>query len=165
MMRQTKSLHEILNITDCNELISGFYSYLVEKKNSNQKLNDVEDVVYLLVSMLLDIEMEGFVDLFHQLYSLQDCIVVEQNLRRFRLHKLANLFNEAKLIYINGNLDITQEEYKEISPVIPDEIQSRRFEEISDLVLAEDSEIYKIGDCVCDFVKSNRIVLLEAYDS
>jgi hypothetical protein len=164
-MPKTKPLNEIINIAKCNELVSEFYSYLIEKKNSKQELNDIEEVVYLLVSMLLDIEMEGFVDLFHQLYSLKDCLVVEDNLRQFGLHKLADLFSEAKLIYINGKLDITQEEYKQINPFILDEIHGRRFDEIGDLILAEDSEIYKIGDCICEFIKSNRRILLKSHAS
>jgi len=164
-MPKVKSLNEILNIAECNELVSGFYSYLVEKKNSKQELNNVEEVVYLLVSMLLDIEMEGFVDLFHQLYSLRDCLVVEHNLRQFELYKLADLFSEAKLIYINGKLDITQEEYKQLNPFFLDEIQGRRFDEIGDLILAENSEIYEIGDCICNFIKSNRTAFLKCHAS
>jgi len=158
-MPQVKSLNEILSITDCNELVSEFYSYLIEKKNSNRKLNDIEEVVYLLVSMLLDIEMEGFIDLFHQLYSLRECLVVEQNLRQFGLHKLADLFSEAKSIYIKGKFDITQEEYEQIDPFTLDEMQSRRFEEIGETILAKDSEIYRLGDSVCQFIKSNSAIL------
>jgi len=158
-MPKVKSLNEILNIAECNELVSGFYSYLVEKKNSKRELNNVEEVVYLLVSMLLDIEMEGFVDLFHQQYSLRECLIVEQNLRQFGLHKLADLFSEGKSIYIKNKLDITQEEYENIDLSVFDEAQNRRLDEIGEIVLAKDSEIYHLGDYVCQFIKTNSTIL------
>ena len=158
-MPKIKSLNEILSITDCNKLVADFYGYLLEKKNSNRKLNDVEEVVYLLVSMLPDIEMEGFIDLFHQLYSLRECLVIEQNLRQFGLHKLADLFSEGKALYIKSRIDITQEEYEEIDISAFDETQNSRFNEIGDLILAKDSEIYQLGEYICQFIKSNSVIL------
>jgi hypothetical protein len=157
-MPKAKSLNEILNIAECNELISRFYSYLVEKKNSKQELNDVEEVVYLLVSMLLDIDMEGFVDIFHQQYSLRECLIVEHDLRQFGLHKLADLFSEGKSIYIKNKFDITEEEYEEIDLSTLDEAQNRRLDEIGEIILAKDSEIYHLGIYVCQFIKTNGTV-------
>jgi len=164
-MPNVKPLNEILNITDCNKLVSEFYAYLVEKKNKNHKLNEIEEVTYLLVSMLLDIEMEGFVDLFHQLYSLRECLVVEQNLRQFGLNKLADLFSEGKSIYINSKFDITPEEYEQIDLSMFDETQTHRLDEIGEMILAKESEIYEIGDQICQFIKNNRTILLKSYDS
>ena len=143
-MPKAKPLNEILNIAECNELVSEFYSYLIEKKNSKQRLNDIEEVVYLLLSMLLDIEMEGFVDLFHQQYSLKECLIVEQNLRQFGLHKLADLFSEGKSIYIKSKFGITQEEYEQISLSMLDETQIQRLDEIGEIILARESEIYLV---------------------
>jgi hypothetical protein len=164
-MSNIKLLNEVFKIDNCDEFVSELYGYLIDKINSHQELNDVEEVAYLLLSMKLDIEMEGFVDLFHQLYSLRECFVVEQSLRKFGLHKLADLFSEAKRIFINGNNNLTQEEYEQIDPFLLGKTQSHRFGEIGDLILAENSEIYKIPDYVCDFIKSKRTILLKEHDS
>jgi len=158
-MPKAKPLNEILNIAECNELVSEFYSYLIEKKNSKQELNDVEDVVYLLVNLLLDIEMEGFVDLFHQQYSLRECLIVEQNLRQFGFYTLADLFSEGKSIYIKSKFDITQEEYRQIDLSTLDETQNYRLNEIGKIILAKDSEIYHLGDYICQFIKTNITIL------
>src|SRR5215207_6447461 len=130
-MPKAKPLNEILNIAECNELVSEFYSYLIEKKNSKQELNDVEDVVYLLVNLLLDIEMEGFVD----------------------------LFSEGKSIYIKSKFDITQEEYRQIDLSTLDETPNYRLNEIGKIILAKDSEIYHLGDYICQFIKTNITIL------
>ncbi len=104
--------------------------------------------------MRLDIEMEGFVDLFYQLYSLRECSIIETHLRAFGLHQLAALFAEAKQLYTGGKLDITDEEYSAIDPFGMDE-RWQRFDAIGEQILAEDSELYKLEEYVCAYVKAH----------
>ena len=161
-MHHVKSLNEILEINDCNELVSEFYFFVSDKKSFKLELNKIEEVAYLLLSMLPSIEMDSILDLFHQLYSLDECVVVEKSLRQFELNKLADLFNEAKSIFINNKSNITQEEYKQIDLGTINENQDRRLDEISKMILAKDSEIYRLGDCLCKFIKSNSEVLMKS---
>jgi hypothetical protein len=159
-MHKAQSINEIVLIKDCNELVAEFYFFLSEK-NLKYKLNEIEEVVYLLLNMLSSIEMDGFVDLFHQQYSLRECLIVENSLRQFEFNKLADLFSEAKSIFINNKFDITQEEYEQIPPFAYEERPNgERFNEIGELFLAKDSEIYHLGDGLCKFIKSNGEFLL-----
>lgn len=161
-MQKTKQLNEILETNDCNTMVAEFYFFLVEKRLKH-KLNEVEEVVYLLLNMLPDIEMEGFVDLFHQMYSLNECMIVERSLRQLEFNQLADLFSEAKSIFIRGRVNITQEEYEQIAPFAYEETQTgRRFDEIGELFLAKDSEIYRLGDGLCKFIKANSEFLIKS---
>jgi hypothetical protein len=117
-------------------------------------LQPIEEEVYLVLSMLLDIEMEGFVDLFHQLYSWHECSVVEATLRKIDLHNLADLFTEAKLIFSNGKRNLTEEEYQAIDPFGNDE-RWQRFDTIGKQMLVEGSEIYLIGERICSYVQAH----------
>ena len=150
-MAQNKTITEILAL-GCPDLVNEFYELVSEKRSSGQDLLPIEEEIYLALSMLLDIEKQGFVDLFYQFYTLRETYVVESFLRKLELNRLAELFSEARLIFTNARLGFTEEEYKEIYPFGNDE-RWQRFAEIGDEILAEESEIYLIGDCVCEYVK------------
>ncbi|MDP9315981.1 MAG: DMP19 family protein [Chloroflexota bacterium] len=152
-MNAPTPISEILTL-DCADFIVQFYNYLTDKQRVHQPLTEIEEVAYLLLTMRLDIEMEGFVDLFYQLYSLRECSIVETHLRAFGLHQLAALFAEAKQLYTGGKLDITDEEYSAIDPFGTDE-RWQRFDAIGELILAEDSELYKLEEYVCAYVKAH----------
>jgi hypothetical protein len=148
-----KPLSEILRLED--EAFEGeFYGYLIDKRVADQPLTEFEQISYLLLSMRPSIEMEGFVDLFYQLYSLQETAVVEDNLRRLGLVGLADLFAKAKNLYINGKPDITEEEYRAIDPFGEDE-RWRRFDEIGNEVMDAESEIFLLPNRVREWVKAN----------
>lgn len=150
---ENQPLQELLQLEDV-QFAQALYSYLVDKRTTHQSLDEVENVAYLLLTMLLDIEMEGFVDLFYQLYSLEETRVVERYLRYFELNKLAALFAEAKQLYIDGKADITEEEYQAIDPFGDDE-RWGRFDQIGKEILAADSEIYLLPERVYTWVKSH----------
>jgi hypothetical protein len=150
-MAQKKTIDEILAL-DCLDLVNELYEFVSEKRRVGQALLAIEEETYLVLSMLLDIEMEGFVDLFYQFYTLRETYVVEAGLRKLELNRLAELFSEARSIFTNGRIELTEEEYKDIYPFGKDE-RWQRFDEIGDEILAEESEIYLIGDGVCAYVR------------
>jgi hypothetical protein len=154
-----KPLVEILANDDCDWLCLELDTFVGDKKFAGKPLHPVETVVYLLVSMLPRIEMDGFIDLFHQAYSLDECAIVEDSLREFGLYRLADLFAEAKQIFIGGRMNITQAEYEEIDPFQDDE-KWKRFDEIGDQVLAPDSEIYQFVEPLCRYIRENAAELL-----
>lgn len=155
----TDRVAAILGIADCEQLCSELYSYFIEKRGS---LNELEEEAYLLLGMLPDIEMEGFADLFYQRYSLRECAIVENSLRKLGLGKLAGLFGEAKSIYLRGRIDITQEEYEQLAPFMLDEMQGSRFDAIGDLFVAHDSEIYLIPERLCQYLKAHAEKLISS---
>jgi hypothetical protein len=143
-------------MNNCDDLIGTLYDYVLTKVINDEELTDVEEKVYLLVSMLLDSEMEGFVDLFYQFYSLRECAIVEETLRSLGLIKLAKLFRKAKDIYMYANDHISSDDdFHALYLQLTDE-QRRQIDEIGDEILAQDSEIYQIGDKLCQYVKDNN---------
>jgi hypothetical protein len=154
-MAQKKTIPEILAL-DRPDLVYELIEFISEKRRTGQVLLPIEEEVYLALSMLLDIEKQGFVDLFYQFYTLRETYVVESVLRKLELNRLAGLFSEARSIFTNGRIELTEEEYKEIYPFGNDE-RWQRFDEIGDEILAEDSEIYLIGDRVCAYVRVHAI--------
>src|SRR5207237_1086703 len=132
-------LATILTLTG-NDFGIAFYDYLSAKTGNDERLNSVEHEAWLLMTMLLDIEMEGFEDLFYQFYSLEECRIVETTLKKLELHKLACLFAEAKTLYIGGRTDITEDEYRAIDPwtnTLGKNDGWSRFEAIGEEILAE----------------------------
>ncbi len=154
-----KSLQELVTLNN-PEFCLQFYDYLIEKINAKQPLHEFEEVSYLLLTMKLDIEMEGFIDLFYQLYSLRECRIVEENLRKFGFNRLADLFVEAKNLYIGGKSDITEEEYRDIDP-FDNEDSLRSLDEIGEQIMAEGSGIYLIGERVCEYARANTIRIVQ----
>ena len=152
-MAQKKTITEILAL-NCPELITELYGFVSEKRRTGQALLAIEEETYLALSMLLDIEMEGFVDLFHQLYTLRETYIVESMLHKLELKRLAELFSEARSIFTDGKVELTEEEYKEINPFGHD-VRWQRFDEIGNEILAEGSEIFLMGDRVCTYVRAH----------
>ena len=150
-MAQKKTIAEILAL-DCPDLVYELIEFVSEKRRAGQALLPIEEEIYLALSMLLDIEKQGFVDLFYQFYTLRETYVVESMLRKLELNRLAELFSEVRAIFTNGRIELTEEEYKEIYP-FGNDARWQRFDEIGDEILAEESEIYLIGDRVCNYVK------------
>src|SRR5689334_6753007 len=141
-MSPSRSMREILEIEDCNKLVAEFFFFLEDKKNSRAVFNDLEWSTWLLLNLLPGMEMEGIEDLFHQLYSLEECELVEKYLRQLQLDELADLFGEAKSIYIGHRSQITQAEYRQIDPFALEESQLHRLEEIGKTILKKGSQIY-----------------------
>jgi hypothetical protein len=137
-----------------------FYGYLVDRKNSGEPLHPVEEEAWLVLTMQLDIEMEGFVDLFYQLYSLRECDIVEATLRKIGLHRLAELFVEAKKLYVGGRTDISQSEYDAIDPWVDTLGKNdgwKEFEAIDREIMAEGSEIYLVWPRMEKYVKQSLL--------
>jgi hypothetical protein len=155
-----KPLAEILTNDNCDWLCGELYGFIIQKKIDCQPLHPVETVIYLMMVMRDDMAMEGFIDLFHQLYSLEECRIVEDKLREFGLYRLADLFAEAKHLFIEGRTEITQSEYEEIDPFQYDDSWRERFDAIGDQVIAPDSEIYQLAEPLCRYVRANAAELL-----
>jgi len=107
-MKTPEPLAEILAL-DGAEFGPAFYDYLTHKKNGGEPLDAIEDEAWLLLSMLLDIELEGLIDLFYQFYSLRDCDIVEAGLKKLGLHDIGR---RCQAVYTGGRTDITEEEYR-----------------------------------------------------
>jgi hypothetical protein len=148
----SRRLSEILSLS-ASEFQLAFYDYLVAKRSRREPLTAVETEGWLLLTMLPHIEMEGFVDLFCQLYTLEECGIVKAALDKLRLRRLASLFAEAFSIYTSGRPDITEEEYRAVDP-FGDGPEWRRFDQIDTEILAKGSEIYLIGERVEQYVKA-----------
>lgn len=154
-MQKPLSLEQILSLT-AGEFGVAFYDYLVEKKNRRQTLHPVEEEAWLVLTMQFDIEMEGFVDLFYQLYSLRDCAIVDACLKKLGLHRLAELFLEAKQLYVGGQTAITEAKYQSINPwkdTLGKNDGWSRFEAIEKEFLAPGSELFMVWDRVESYVK------------
>jgi hypothetical protein len=150
-MKVFEPLEHILSL-EGDEFQVAFYDYLVAKRAAAVPLDPVEQEAWLLLTMLLDIEMEGFVDIFYQLYSLRDCAIVQAGLEKLGLNHLSRLFAEAFSIYVGGKAAITEEEYRQIQP-FDRSGPWLRFDAIGEEVLSEGSEIYLIGERVERYVK------------
>ena len=129
-----------------------FFNYLSAKSLAGT-LQPVEEEAWLILSMLPRIEMEGFVDLFYQLYSVRECATVRQALGRMGLNKLKGQFEEAFSIYVSGKLDIAEEEYRSIDPFGSSDNWSR-FDAIGVQMLEEGSELYLVGERTEQYVKA-----------
>jgi len=149
----------ILDVTKPFDFCADLFGYLVDKRASGQSLSQVEQVAYSLLDMGPTIQMDGFVDLFYQAYSLRECAIVEEYLRRLGLSKLADLFAEAKSLYVQGRSDITEEAYREIDPFAMTGEEGARFDELGEMATADGSELWLIPDRVFEYVKANSVPL------
>ena len=134
-------IDEILKL-DCAEFVIEFYRYVIDKKN-RQVLSSIEKSVYLVLSMLPDTEMEGFADLFMQMYSQEDFQVIEKLLRQLDLNILADQLINAKRLF--AVLDGVSE----------DDQRWREFDEIGKNVMAEGSQLYLTHQRVCAWIKAH----------
>jgi hypothetical protein len=148
-MTPPRSLQDILDL-DSPDLGSNLYSYVSAKKLAGQPFEAIEEEIYLVFSLLLTIEMDGLVDLFHQQYSWRECALVEQILHKLDLNQFAGMFAEAKLIFTDGKELLSEEEYQAINP-FDGAGRWQRFEVIGVEMLAEGSQIYLIGERICSY--------------
>jgi hypothetical protein len=151
-----KTIGEILSLPDCGKMVNEYYDYIAKKLGDGEPLNEIEEIVYLLVNTLLISEMEGFVDIFYQAFSLRQCRIVAKSLNELGLYKLAGLFAEALDIYLNGQSDISEEEFRAINPFAMNQEHGQRFDEISAQILAQDSEIYLLENHFVNLFKPIR---------
>ena len=121
-------------------------------------LSLTEHAFDLLSNMQSWIEMEGFHDLFYQAYSLSDCILVESVMRQIGADRLAELFVEAKTIYMRHKTDLTEEEFQKLSPFDLPDPDGSRFDEIAEQFYASDSQLFELGERLADFARKHRIV-------
>jgi hypothetical protein len=157
-MHASKSLLDILNLPP-EKFGVELFDYLTTKKGAGYPLTTIEEVAYLLLVLRLDIDMNGFVDLFYQQYSLRECHIVEAGLHVLQLHTLADLFAEAKHIYTDGRTDLTEEQYQTINP-FDNRTKWQRFDEIGEQILAEGSEVYLLSERLYAYFQKHRDVLL-----
>ena len=120
------------------------YFTLYKFSIARQKLEPREDLFLKLHHMLANIWGDGFCDLFYQQYSLADCGLVEKALREMNCHVLADLFAEAKSIYLRHNKDITEEEYRLLEPFSLRGNDGARFDEIAQQFTAAGSELFEL---------------------
>ncbi len=139
--------------SDCDSLVNAVYVGAVAKVASNEELSNVEEKVYLLTNMLTYSEMEGFISLFDQFFSLRDCIVVEETLSLIGLIKLADLFRRARDIYMGGiQGSLSEDDFHALYLQLSEE-RLYKINEIGVEILAEGSEIYQIANKLCPYVK------------
>jgi hypothetical protein len=131
------TLDEIFAIEEPSTLAEAL-GYFIHYKfcTAQQKLTPTEDLFLKLHYMLTEIWGQGFFDLFYQQYSLSDCTRVEQALRDMGLQDLADLFAEAKAIYLRHVADPFS-----LGKPGPD---GDRFDEIANQFTATGSEIFHL---------------------
>lgn len=148
------SVEDILRIEDSSEFCLALLRHCADKRYRQRvSLTDLEEMAFLVLNLENDILMEGFVDVFYEQYSLRECPIVEDGLRAFGLPVTADLFAEAFRIYVNGELDISDEAYKAVDP-FGDDPRWNRFDEIGDLITAPDSEIRQLPDRLASYIKA-----------
>jgi hypothetical protein len=159
-MDKQLNVNQIFEIDSPENFIINLFHYLTIKSNARKPFTEAERLAFLLLNFEPTIAINGFCDLFHQAYTLKECRIVESGLKMLGLIKLAELFGEAEQIYLRHNLDITDEEYKELEPFGFDETESKRLDEIEKLVWERESELYQIGLKVFLFAKENHTQFL-----
>ena len=130
-----KQLDEIWEITQTKDFNYELTRFLWRKRDSQTSiLSQIEHAFELLSSMGWWIATQGFQDLFFQQYTLSDCALVEHTLREIRAIELADLFGEAKQIYLRHKTDLSEEEFQDLNPFDFLEPDGSRFDEIADIV-------------------------------
>ncbi|MEP6895306.1 MAG: DUF4375 domain-containing protein [Chloroflexota bacterium] len=155
-MDKQLTISQIFEIDNPENFIINLFHYLTIKSNAGESFTESERLSFLLLSFEPTIAINGFIDLFHQAYTFDECRIVESGLKTLGLIKLAELFSEAKQIYLRHKLNITDEEYKELEPFGFDKKESKRLDEIEKLVWERESELYQIGLKVFLFAKENH---------
>ncbi len=152
-MNDPNNLEDIQSISNCANLCISFSNYVNVKKANHEELDEHEEKFYLLYGMLSEIEMEGFIDLFHQFYSLRECAIVETTLKEFSLDKLANQFLRAKNIYTQNSGKVSEEYFHNLFYQLGEE-QRRQIYEIG-IEILEGSEIYQIENKLCHYIRDH----------
>lgn len=155
-MQKSRDLNVIVNLSDCNEMLLALIDFVFTKRLVKERVNRVAESIYLVLDMLPSMEMDGIDSLFHERYSLQECVIVENFLRELRFNRLADLFANAKFVFVGGRLDITQAEYEQIDLAQMQPTQSSELDQIADRILESGSEIYLTGEFLCDYIRSHK---------
>jgi hypothetical protein len=168
-----RAFDEIWTIANKEEFAYELGKFIAHKRHARKlPLSETEHVFGILSDMQSWIEMEGFHDLFYQAYNLSDCLLVEKTMRElgteqlanlfaeakhiYLRHKLANLFAEAKHIYLRHKTDITEEEFRKLEPFDLPEGDGARFDEIAKEFYGSDSQLFELGDRLADFARKHR---------
>ncbi len=125
------------------------------KYHLNESLNESELVIWALRNMWAAVAMDGFSSLFEQLYSLRECKLLIDGLREMKLCRLADLFAEALLIYVWGNVDITEEQYQNLDIELLPEKEMQRFEELESQYWADDCEEYQSAIPMVEYIQAH----------
>jgi len=154
---EIRTLEEIWKLQDSPELVRELDNLLSHKRFVRKvPLSEIEHAFLLVASMPTSIMMEGFQDLFYQQYSLADCHVVEATLRELGAERLAQPMEEARGIYTRHRPDISQEEYEQLDPFDLPDLDGRRFDEIAELVSADDSELFELDTPLAEFARRHQ---------
>lgn len=152
-----KEFDEIWAISNKEEFTYELSKFIGHKLHARKlTLSRPEHAFHLLSDMQSTIEMEGFQDLFYQAYSLSDCLLVENAMRESGANRLAELFVEAKSIYLRRRTDLTEEEYQKLDPFDIPEPDGSRFDEIAEQFYASDSQLFELGERLADFARKHR---------
>ena len=152
-----KKFEDIWTTLDPEKLVYELDNYLSHKHHVRKlPLSQTERGFLLLASMQSWIEMEGFHDLFYQQYSLSDCVLVERVMREIGVERLADLFTEAKRIYMRHRTNLTEDDFKQLDPFDLPEPDAARFDEIAEAVYASDSELFLLADGLARYARNHR---------
>lgn len=152
-----KEFNEIWAISKREEFAYELSKFIGHKLHTRKlPLSRTEHSFHLVSDMQSTIEMEGFQDLFYQAYSLSDCVLVENVMREIGADRLADLFAEAKTIYMRRKTDLTEAEYQKLDPFDLPEPDGSRFDEIAELFYASGSQLFELGDRLADFARKHR---------
>jgi hypothetical protein len=77
-------------------------------------------------------------------------------MREMGLHQLADWFAEALLIYCRRRTNLSEEEFAGLEPFALDEADARRFGEIGELFISDDSELFKFAAPIKDYATMHR---------
>jgi len=152
-----RKFEDIWTTIEPERLVYELDNYLSHKRHVRKlPLSQAERGFLLLASMQSWIEMEGFQDLFYQQYNLSDCVLVERVMREIGVERLADLFTEAKGIYVRHRTNLTEEEFKKLEPFDLPEADVARFDEIAEAVYASGSELFLLADGLAKYAQNHR---------
>jgi uncharacterized protein DUF4375 len=148
---------DIWTISNKEDFTYELSKFIGHKRHARKlPLSRIEHAFALLSDMQSWIEMEGFHDLFYQQYTLSDCVLVEGTMREIGADRLADLFEEAKQIYMRRKTNLTEEEFRELAPFDIPEPDGSRFDEIADQFYGSDSQLFELGERLADFARKHR---------
>jgi hypothetical protein len=155
--KQPFTLDEVWAIGDAEAFTGALRDYLYDKESKRRlPLSTCEQNVCDICDLYAEICTDGFSTLFYQVFSLADCHRVEAAMREMRLQQLADWFAEARLIYCRRRADLTDESYDSLEPFSINGSEGHRFDEIGELFIGADSELFKIGAPIKAYATQHR---------
>jgi hypothetical protein len=155
--KDTHSLEDFWAVQDDDEFAFHLAHYIFAKSvHRKLPLSTTEQNIWDLEWLYTRICGEGFCDLFYQQYSLCDCARLESFMRELKLAQLADWFSEAKAIYCRHQLDLTEDQYRQLDPFSLSDIDGKRFDEIGELFIGEGSELFDIGWRIRTYANQHR---------